>query len=180
MLPDVGESFSHVAEHGAVLGVGGGRARGHGQHRGRGDGEGEGVEREGRADAGDLDQHSADGGAGEPQGDRAHELVERVGLGQLPIGDDVGHDRVEGGAEERVAGGVGVTSATSCQSSSAPASESAAIAPTARARIRSAATISRRRSKRSLRTPPRSRSTSVGTVMATPTMARAVGAFDSA
>ena len=67
-----------------------------------------------------------------------------------------------------------------CQSSSAPVSERTAIAATARPRATSAASITRRRSKRSLTTPPTSRNAIVGTVMAMPTTASAVGVFESA
>ena len=67
-----------------------------------------------------------------------------------------------------------------CHSSSAPVSESSAMRPTASPRTTSAATMIRRRSKRSLSTPPSSRKAIVGTVIAIPTSARAVGALESA
>ena len=67
-----------------------------------------------------------------------------------------------------------------CHSSRAPVSESSAMSPTASPRRTSAATMTRRRSKRSLTTPPRSRKAMVGTVIVIPTSASAVGALDSA
>ena len=72
------------------------------------------------------------------------------------------------------------TSATMCQTSSIPVSESIAMAPTASPRTTSAASITRLRSTRSLTTPPTSRKTMVGTVIAIPTIARAAGAFERA
>ncbi len=72
------------------------------------------------------------------------------------------------------------TSTSMCQSSSAPVSDRTAITPIASPRATSAASIRRRRSKRSLMTPPSRRKAIVGTVMAIPTTASAVGVFDSA
>ena len=66
-----------------------------------------------------------------------------------------------------------------CHTSMAWVSASTASAAPATARSRSAATITKRRSKRSLATPPISRKTMVGTVIAMPTTDIAVGAFDS-
>jgi hypothetical protein len=66
-----------------------------------------------------------------------------------------------------------------CQSSSRPESARAPNAPTATARIRSAAIITLRRSNRSEATPPASRNTTCGTVIATPIMESAVGVFES-
>ncbi len=66
-----------------------------------------------------------------------------------------------------------------CHSSSAPASARIAIVPTANPRAASAQIITRRRSKRSLTTPPMSRNTIVGIVIAMPTMPSAVGSLDS-
>ena len=57
--------------------------------------------------------------------------------------------------------------------------DSTPITPTASPRTRSDAIITRRRSKRSLATPPSSRNATWGTVMASPTTASAAGAFDS-
>ena len=53
------------------------------------------------------------------------------------------------------------------------------MTPTAVPRTASDAIITRRRSKRSLATPPSSRNATWGTVMASPTTARAAGALDS-
>ncbi len=66
-----------------------------------------------------------------------------------------------------------------CQISIAPVSESTASSPTATARRRSDASMMRRRSNRSLATPPTSRKTIVGTVMAMPTSDIAVAVSDS-
>ena len=66
-----------------------------------------------------------------------------------------------------------------CQTSMAWVRASTASAAPATARSRSAATITKRRSKRSLATPPISKKTMVGTVIAMPTTDIAVGAFDS-
>ena len=65
-----------------------------------------------------------------------------------------------------------------CHSSSRPESARAPIVPTASARIRSAAIITLRRSKRSETTPPASRKTTWGTVMATPIVDSALGVFE--
>ena len=72
------------------------------------------------------------------------------------------------------------TSRSMCQSSSAPVSDRTAITPIASPRATSAASIRRRRSKRSLMTPPSRRKAIVGTVMAIPTTASAVGVLESA
>ncbi len=62
-----------------------------------------------------------------------------------------------------------------CQSCSTPARASTAIRPTAKPRTTSVARITRRRSKRSLTTPPSSRHAIVGSVIAIPTIASALG-----
>ena len=67
-----------------------------------------------------------------------------------------------------------------CHSASAPVIDRTARTPTATARVASAPSSTRRRSKRSLATPPTSSRTIVGTVIAMPTIASAVGVFDSA
>ncbi len=72
------------------------------------------------------------------------------------------------------------TRATTCHSSSMPVIDSSAMAATATPRVTSAASITRRRSRRSETTPPSSRNAIVGIVIAMPTSASAVGAFDSA
>ena len=66
-----------------------------------------------------------------------------------------------------------------CQTSRTPASARPARTAPASARRRSAATISVRREKRSLATPPMSKNMIVGTVIAIPTSAIAVGELDS-
>ena len=66
-----------------------------------------------------------------------------------------------------------------CQISIMPVSESTASSPTATKRSRSEASMIRRRSNRSLATPPTSRKTIVGTVMAMPTSDIAVAVSDS-
>jgi hypothetical protein len=66
-----------------------------------------------------------------------------------------------------------------CQTSSAPLSASPARAMPATARSRSAAIMIRRRSKRSLATPPSSRNRIVGIVIAMPTTDIAVGVLES-
>ena len=67
-----------------------------------------------------------------------------------------------------------------CQSSRAPVSESSAISPTASPRRTSAATMTRRRSKRSLTHAAQEQEGDRGTVIVIPTSASAVGALDSA
>jgi len=66
-----------------------------------------------------------------------------------------------------------------CQSSRAPASDKTPRIATLTMRSASAAIMTRRRSNRSLTTPPRSRKMICGTVIAMPTIERAVGVFDS-
>jgi hypothetical protein len=66
-----------------------------------------------------------------------------------------------------------------CQISSAPVIDSTAITAIASPRTTSAPSIRRRRSTRSLMTPPSSRKTIVGIVMAIPTIASAVGVLES-
>ena len=108
-----------------------------------------------------------------------HELVERVGLREVGGGQDVRDDRVEGRGEERGAGAVHGDERDDVPELELPVSVSAASTADGRGRIRSAATITRRRSKRSETAPPTSSSTIVGTVIAIPTNESAVGAFDS-
>ena len=67
-----------------------------------------------------------------------------------------------------------------CHRCNAPVSESTPIPAMAAHRTASATTITRRRSSRSLITPPTSTNTTCGIVMARPTSASAAGAFDSA
>src|SRR5436190_4457156 len=71
-------------------------------------------------------------------------------------------------------------SAMRCQSWSCPLIARPAISARATPRAASAATRIERRSSRSLATPPTSRNTIVGTVIAMPTTDSAVGASDSA
>ena len=59
------------------------------------------VERERRPGADARDQPAADGRPGQSECDRAHELVERVRLGEVGFGKQVRHDRVERRVEER-------------------------------------------------------------------------------
>ena len=66
-----------------------------------------------------------------------------------------------------------------CQISRTPPIESTPRAATLTARSASAAIITRRRSNRSLTTPPTSRKTICGSVIATPTIESAVGTFES-
>ena len=66
-----------------------------------------------------------------------------------------------------------------CQISRAPVSDRTAIAAIASPRTTSAPSIRRRRSKRSLMTPPSSRNAIVGIVIAIPTIASAVGVLES-
>ena len=66
-----------------------------------------------------------------------------------------------------------------CHSSRTPASERTPRIATLTIRSASAAIITRRRSNRSLTTPPRSRKMICGRVIAMPTIERAVGVFDS-
>jgi len=61
-----------------------------------------------------------------------------------------------------------------------PVSDSTASTPIATARTASAASITARRLMRSLTTPPGSRQTMVGTVIAIPTTDSAAGAFQTA
>ena len=58
------------------------------------------VEREGGAGPEHLDEHAAQRRAREAQRDRPHELVQRIGLGEVVGGQHLGHERVEGRAEE--------------------------------------------------------------------------------
>ena len=110
-----------------------------------------------------------------------NELVKRVRLGELAGRDQLGHDRVEGGAEEGVAGRVEDDERDEVpELQRSRQGESGDGAHGQRADQVGGRASCRRRSKRSLRTPPRRRSASVGTVIATPTMARAVGALESA
>ena len=62
--------------------------------------------RERRAGAGDADDRAAHGRPEQPEGERAHDLVERVGLHELPFGHELRHDRVERGPEQRLAAAV--------------------------------------------------------------------------
>ncbi|CAN5703088.1 hypothetical protein BH24ACT26_BH24ACT26_23500 [soil metagenome] len=66
-----------------------------------------------------------------------------------------------------------------CHSSIRPATDRIPIEPIAMQRTTSEAIITRRRSKRSLTTPPMSRKTTMGRLHATPTTDIAVGTFDS-
>ncbi len=78
----------------------------HGEQRG---GRGEkraGVEREGAAGADRLHDHAAKRWTGQPQGDRTHELLERIGARQHVGGDELGDDGIERGVEERRGGAV--------------------------------------------------------------------------
>ena len=70
------------------------------------------------------------------------------------------------------------TSAARCQTSRTPASESAPITASTAARTRSAAIMTRRRSSRSLTTPPNSRKATIPDVHASPTSDRAAGSLD--
>ena len=98
------------------------------EHRARRGEEGERVQRERRRRCPPTrDEHAAERRAGEPQRDRPHELVERVGLGQLVGRQDLGHDRVEGRGEERAARAVDGDEHDMCHSSSMPVSASAAM-----------------------------------------------------
>ena len=131
------------------------------QERGR-------VDEEGGAHAEQRDQQATQGRAGEPHPQRLHQLAQRVGLEQLVARHHLGHDRREGGLEQRLTDAVYHHQQDTCQRSAASANASAAIAPMAAKRIRSAITSSRRRSKRSLSTPASSRPATCGSVHAKP------------
>ena len=148
--------------------------------RGRDDERGR-VERERRAGADARDQPAADGRPGQPECDRAHELVERVGLREVAIRSRTsGTTASKAGLKNAVAGAVDRDERDDVpQRRAPPLNASSASSPTATPRIRSEATITRRRSKRSLTAPPTSRRTMVGTVIAMPTNDSAVGASDS-
>ena len=73
-------------------------------------------------------------GPGEPERDRPHELVERVGLREAPAGQDVRDERVEGRREERGAGAVERDERDDCHSFSAPVERQQRHHPTATAR----------------------------------------------
>ena len=75
-------------------------------------------------------------------------MVERVSLGELGDRQNVRHDRVERGREERLPGAVDGHQPDDVHTSIAPVSESIAMVPTANARTTSAASITRRRSTR--------------------------------
>ena len=72
-----------------------------------------------------------------------------------------------------------IASRKRCQSSSTPVSDSTAMTATASARTRSVAIMIRRRSTRSLITPPTSRNAAIGRVHATPISESAVGVSES-
>jgi hypothetical protein len=63
-----------------------------------------GVDEEGAAGAGQRHDQAAERRADQPRARLPHELIERVGLHQVLGGHDVGHERAEGGTEERLAG----------------------------------------------------------------------------
>ena len=84
------------------------------------------------------------------------------------------------GPKNAVAAPYTATRTMMCHSSSPPASESTARAPIATARTTSDSTITRRRSRRSLTAPPTSSRATWGTVIAMPTTAMAIGAFQMA
>jgi hypothetical protein len=77
--------------------------RTHQQQREGGDGKAHGVQGERCARAGRADENPADRRAEHAQGDRSDELVERVGLRELALGNQVGDDGVEGRGEEGLA-----------------------------------------------------------------------------
>ena len=103
---DVREPGPDVAGHGDLF-----RARATGTTRHRQDRcsrhrEGRRIERERGAHSHGIDQQSADRRPGKAQHRRAHELVERVRLGELLLGQHLRRDRVERRAEERGRGAV--------------------------------------------------------------------------
>ncbi len=93
--------------------------------------------------------------------------------------DDSWNDCLEGRREERGADAVRGGRATSAANVRAWVNASTAISPTAQARPRSATSITRRRSKRSLTVPPMSRQAISGTVIAIPITESASGLFQS-
>ena len=112
-----------------------------------GDQEGRAVQHEHAAGAGHADEHAAQRRPGQPQGQRAHQLVQRVGLRQPLAAEDLGHQRVEGRRVERGARpvqrrqGRQHARARSDRRSSAP--PSARAPPPAAGRRRSAASAAR-------------------------------------
>ena len=104
--PRVTADVAHAGPQIAREGAGAGhvlRPLGHREDGGRRGEEGERVEREGHAGARDRDEHAADRRPDQAQRDRTHEVVERVGLGELVGRQDLRRDRVERRAEERAA-----------------------------------------------------------------------------
>jgi hypothetical protein len=71
-----------------------------------GDEKGERIDGEGCSGAHRCHERSSQRRSGEPERDRAHELVERVGGCQVAGGHEVGDDRLESGREERCADAV--------------------------------------------------------------------------
>ena len=136
---DVAQPRADVGgDRGVLLGDRAGPGR-HGQQRRRRHHERGGVDREGGARAEHLDEHAAEGRPREAQRDRPHELIQRVGLGQLAGGQHLGDERIEGRARRRPCRRRRrPTSTTMCHSSSAPVSESSAMSPTATPRRTSA------------------------------------------
>ena len=78
----------------------------HEEDEDRGHDEGGCVDGEGRSRPEACHEQAAERGAGQPERDRADELVERVRRRQVRRRDDVGDDRVERGREERRADAV--------------------------------------------------------------------------
>ena len=103
-----------------------------------------------------------------------------LACGSSEAGSTSGTIASKAGPKNAVAAPKPATSTSMCHSSRAPVIDRTAITATASPRPTSAASIRRRRSKRSLMTPPSSRNTIVGTVMAMPTTASAVGVLESA
>ena len=69
----------------------------HPDHAQRREGERERVEGEGSRSVHGRHRKAAERGAEELDGEGPDELVDRVGLGELVVRDELGNDRVEGG-----------------------------------------------------------------------------------
>ena len=123
------------------------------------------------------DEPAAEHRADQPERDRSHELVERVGRGEVVGRQQVGDDRLEGRREERGPGAVKGDQRDELPQLERVGEYQHREQVTATARTTSAHSISSRRSWRSLRTPPSSRNTTVGTVIPMPTIESAAGAF---
>ena len=96
-----------------------------------------------------------------------------------PAGTRSGTRASNAGPKKAVAAPYTATRGSTCHRRRAPVAASTPSRPTATARTASEAIMTRRRSKRSLTTPPTSSSATWGMVMATPTTEKAAGAFDS-